>query len=250
METARPRRAKDALALALDVADPDAAFALAERLREYFGVVKVGLELYSVAGPDIVRSLIAADYAVFLDLKFHDIPTTVRRAARAVAQIGVTFLTVHTVGGGVMLEAAVAGLTEGANAAGLSTPIGLGVTVLTSDPTPPPALLAERAALAARSGLGGVVCAAPDLRTVRDAAPGLATVVPGTREPNWARDDQQRVMTPAQAIRLGADLLVIGRGVSAAGDPEEQAVLLVESVADALAARESTDDSVATSWRK
>jgi orotidine-5'-phosphate decarboxylase len=234
MPTTNPRQAKDALALALDVADPDAALALAERLGNHFGIAKIGLELYSAAGPDIVRRLVAANYRVFLDLKFHDIPTTVRRASRVVARLGVAYVTIHTAGGAAMLEAAAEGLDEGARDAGLVTPLGLGVTVLTSDPTPPEALLAERAMLAARSGLAGVVCAAPDLPIVRRAAPGLITVVPGTRELNWPSNDQQRVMTPAEAIAGGADVLVIGRGVTAAVDPQERAKLLVASVADAL----------------
>jgi orotidine-5'-phosphate decarboxylase len=231
-----PRRASDLLALALDVDDLDAALALAARLRGSFGVAKVGLELYAAAGPDIVAPLLEAGYRVFLDLKFHDIPTTVGKAARVVARLGVTYVTVHTAGGPSMLEAAASGLAAGAFDAGLPMPVGLGVTVLTSDPTPPESVLLERASIAARAGLGGVVCAAPDLAVVRQAVPGLVTVVPGTREPTWSKDDQQRVTTPADAIGRGADLLVIGRGVTAAADPEEAARLLVASVTEALVA--------------
>jgi orotidine-5'-phosphate decarboxylase len=236
LDPAGRRRAKDALALALDVDDGDVALALAARLDEWFGVAKVGLELYCAAGPDVVHRLVTTGYEVFLDLKLHDIPTTVRKAACVVGRLGVSYVTVHTAGGAAMLRAAAEGLADGARDAGRRAPIGLGVTVLTSDPTPSEGLLVERVALARDAGLGGVVCAAPDLPIVRRAGAGLVTVVPGTREPTWSRDDQLRVTTPAEAIALGADVLVIGRGVTAAGDPDETARSLVASVTDALGA--------------
>ncbi len=230
-------RAAGALALALDLSDVDEALALVGELGGYFRTVKVGLELFCAAGPSIVEPLIAAGHDVFLDLKLHDIPTTVERAARVVGAIGVRYVTVHTAGGPAMVAAAAEGLRQGAHGAGRPPPIGLGVTVLTSDPTPPPALLAERARLASSGGLGGVVCAAPDLEVVRAAAPGLRTVVPGTRDSGWDRNDQQRVTTPADAIARGADLLVIGRGVTAAPDRVARAIALVESIDKALSAR-------------
>lgn len=234
MDRPEPDRARGALALALDLSDPQEAFALAERLAPYFGTVKVGLELYTAAGPEIVGRLVAAGHAVFLDLKLHDIPTTVRRAARVVARFGVRYLTVHTSGGAAMLEAAVAGMREGATDAGIAPPVALGVTVLTSEPNPPAGLLLERAQIAERSGLDGIVCAAPDLEIVRGAVPAMLTVVPGTREPSWPSDDQQRVASPSDAIAAGADILVIGRGVTGAADPESTASALLASVTAAF----------------
>ena len=207
------------LALALDLDDLERARRLAGSVAQYIGIVKVGLELYASAGPAAVKAFQDDGFAVFLDLKLHDIPTTVGQAARGLARLGPAYLTVHAAGGAAMLEAAAEGIALGSSGAGLPPPIGLGVTVLTSDPDADPETLARRAALAASSGLGGVVCAATDLGVVRAAARGLITVVPGTRPPGAALDDQARVATPAEAIAAGADVLVVGRVVTAAADP-------------------------------
>jgi orotidine-5'-phosphate decarboxylase len=222
------------LAIALDLDDLDRARALAASLSGYFAVAKIGLELYSAAGPDAVRALGDLGYDVFVDLKLHDIPTTVRRASVVLGALGVRYVTVHTQGGGPMCAAAAAGLVEGAATAGVPPPIGVGVTVLTSDDPPPARVLAERAALAAASGLGGVVCAASDLEVVTAAAPGVCTVVPGIRTAGVAPDDQRRHATPAEAIARGADLLVIGRAVTGSGDPVGAAEALNAEVATAL----------------
>jgi orotidine-5'-phosphate decarboxylase len=211
------------LALALDVDDMVAALRLARRLRPWFGVAKVGLELFSAAGPETVASLVAEDYRVFVDLKMHDIPTTVGRAARVIGGLGAAYTTVHAAGGVPMMRAAVEGIAEGADAAGVPPAIVLGVTVLTSEADVSPELLATRATDAAGAGCGGFVCAAVDLVETRQAAPGLLAVVPGIRPPGTSLDDQARAAEPSGAIRAGADLLVLGRAVTAAVNPEDVA---------------------------
>ena len=219
------------LILALDVPDLDEATSLAESLAPYLAIAKVGLELYSAAGPAAVEALRDAGVEVFIDLKLHDIPTTVGRAARVLGGLGARFVTLHTSGGRDMLAAGAEGLAEGAAAGGHDRPTALGVTVLTSDAEASEAVLAERAALAATAGLGGLVCAAPDLTVVQRAAPGLLTVVPGTRPPGSRLDDQARVATPRAAFAAGASLLVIGRAVTHAPDPVAAAEALLAHLA-------------------
>lgn len=218
------------LALALDVDDLVVALRLARRLRPWFGVAKVGLELFGAAGPETISALTVEGYRVFLDLKLHDIPTTVRRAATVIGGLGAAFVTVHTQGGPDMVRAAVEGMSAGASAAGAPAACVLGVTVLTSAAQAPDDVLAERAALAARAGCGGIVCAAGDLGITGRAAPGLIRVVPGIRPAGASPDDQARVATPAAALRAGADVLVIGRAVTGAADPEDAAQRLLDEV--------------------
>jgi orotidine-5'-phosphate decarboxylase len=229
---------RDRLALAFDVDDLVAALRLARRVRPWFGVAKVGLELFGAAGPEAVVALSAEGYRVFLDLKLHDIPTTVGRAARVIGGLGAHYTTVHTAGGEAMVRAAVEGMAEGASSAGLPSPCVLGVTVLTSDVDAPPALLRDRAVLAAAAGCCGLVCAAADLSVTRAAAPGLITVVPGIRPSGIRPDDQARAADPATAVSAGADILVIGRAVTAAEDPERVAAAVADEVAAAAAAAE------------
>ena len=228
---------REHLALALDVDDLVVALRLARRLRPWFAVAKVGLELFGAAGPETVSSLTVEGYRVFLDLKLHDIPTTVTRASRVIGGLGVGFTTVHTQGGEAMVRAAVEGMAEGAHAAGAPAPCVLGVTVLTSEPVASRDVLEARAALAKAAGCGGLVCAASDLAVTRAAAPGLITVVPGIRPAGADAGDQARVATPASAVAAGADLLVVGRAVTAAEDPEKVAATLCSEVDSAIAAR-------------
>src|SRR5262245_9331733 len=158
---------RDRLAIVLDVDDLVLAQRLAKRVKPYFGVAKVGLELYSAAGPEAVTAIVDEGYKVMLDLKFHDIPTTVRRASRVVGALGASYLTLHAQSGPVMLRAGVDGLRDGAEAAGLPAPMALGVTILTSDGDAPPHILAKRVAAAAEGGCGGVVCAAADVHEAK-----------------------------------------------------------------------------------
>ena len=210
---------RDRLALALDLPDLEQATRLYGDLAEHVGVAKVGLELWAAAGPATVDAFTDLGAEVFLDLKLHDIPTTVGRAATVLGRTGARYVNFHVAGGPAMLRAAVEGLDTGAKEAGLPAPSALGVTVLTSEPDAPPELLTERVAIALDAGCGGLVCGAPDLGLVRRLAPGATLVVPGTRPPWAPLDDQERSATPAQALAAGADLLVVGRAVTAAPDP-------------------------------
>lgn len=220
----------DALILALDRPDAASALALAAAIPE-LRWVKVGLELFSAAGPQVVAQLRERGLRVFLDLKFHDIPATMAGACRSAARLGAELITVHGCAGSEALAAAQAGAEEGARAAGLAAPTLLAVTVLTSwDPQrfagelaiaePLQDYVPRLAQLAAGAGIGGCVCSPLEVAALRAAHPApFALVTPGIRPAGAARGDQQRVMTPAQALVAGASQLVIGRPISAAADP-------------------------------
>lgn len=218
------------LALALDVDDAVTAFNAAHRLRPWFGVVKVGLELFTASGPDIVARFINDGFDVFLDLKMVDIPTTVRKAARVAGSLGASYLTMYAHGGADMLRAGTEGMTEGAELAGLEKPTTLAVTILTSDDTAPPHILGKRLMLAMEAGCGGVVCAASDLKEVRLLAPRMKRVVPGIRPASAPTHDQARAATPAEAFTGGADLLVIGRAVMHADNPQQAAAAIADEI--------------------
>ena len=225
-----PRRDADVrnrMAIALDVDDLVEATRIAKEVRPWFGVAKVGLELFTAAGPDAVVEMMECGYRVFLDLKLHDIPTTVRRAAHVVGALGASYLTLHAAGGAAMLRAGVEGLAHGAGNAGLGTPIALAVTILTSDDDAPPHVLGKRVRSAVESGCRGIVCAAGDVREAKQLAPRIVTVVPGIRPAGTSRHDQVRASTPQGALGSGADLLVIGRAVTAAADRAKAAAEVV-----------------------
>lgn len=218
------------LALALDVDDLVAATRLARDLQPWFGVAKVGLELYSAAGPDAIAAMRELGYDVFLDLKLHDIPSTVGKASRVLGALGVDYLTLHAFGGLDMLKAGVEGLAEGAANAGLEPPVALGVMVLTSDGGAPDHIVPQRVRVAAEAGCGGLVCAAKDLVDARTLAPRLIRVVPGIRPAGTDPHDQSNVATPGEAMAQGADVLVIGRAVTAADDPQAAARNIVSEL--------------------
>lgn len=222
-----PDEVRRRLALALDVDDLEEARRLAAELRPWFGVAKVGLELFCAAGPVAVAAMVEMGFDVFLDLKLADIPTTVGRAARALGSLGVSYLTVHAFAGVAVLRAGVEGLAEGAEEAGLAAPSVLAVTVLTSDDGAPPHILGTRVDAALEAGCAGVVCAAADVAEVRRRGPGLRIAVPGIRPRGVPVDDQRRFATPAEAWAAGADLLVIGRAVTAAHDRMAAAAAIV-----------------------
>ena len=221
---------KSRLALALDVDDAVEAQRLAAELSPWFGVAKVGLELFSAAGPRVVQMLIDDGYMVFLDLKMADIPNTVNKAARVLGAIGVSYLTFHAFAGPAVLRAGVEGLAEGADRAGLPPPAALAVTILTSDADAPAHILAKRVTAAVEARCAGVVCAASDVAEARQIAPRLLTVVPGLRLAGKPVHDQLRAATPADAFAAGADILVIGRAVTEASDRAAAASSLVESL--------------------
>ncbi len=222
-----PESIRSQLALAIDVDDLVAASRLARSLRPYFGVAKVGLELFSAAGPEAFGLMQDLGYEVFADLKLHDIPNTVGKASRVLGALGVKYLTMHAHGEVDMLRAGVEGLAEGAAGAGLDRPVALAVTVLTSDRDAPPHIVPKRVRAAMEAGCGGIVCSGTDLDDVRTLAPRMVRVVPGIRPAGVAVDDQARVATPRQAIDAGADVLVVGRAVTAADDPVAMAQAIV-----------------------
>ncbi|MCP3911898.1 MAG: orotidine-5'-phosphate decarboxylase [Actinomycetia bacterium] len=219
------------MALALDVDDLVVAMRLARGLRPYFGVAKVGLELYSAVGPDVIGALLNLGYEVFLDLKLHDIPTTVGKSSQVLGALGVSFLTLHAHGGVSMLRAGVEGLGDGARNAGLENdPMALAITVLTSDADAPPHIVPKRVRIAAEAGCGGIVCASGDLKDIREFAPRLTRVVPGIRAEGAPKHDQPRAATPQEAFDAGADILVVGRAVTTADDPPAAAAELFAGV--------------------
>ena len=228
-----PEAIRSRLALALDVDDIVTARRMARALQPWFGVAKVGLELFSAAGPEAVEAMIGDGFEVFADLKLLDIPTTVNKAARVMGSLGVSYLTVHTRAGVEHLRAGVEGVAEGASAAGLPAPTCLGITVLTSEQADLVAL-EQRVGFVLDAGCGGLVCSASDLSTVRAIAPNVVTVVPGIRPAGVGVDDQARPATPTSAIASGADVLVIGRAVTHAEDPISAAISIAAEVASAL----------------
>jgi orotidine-5'-phosphate decarboxylase len=225
-----PPEVRDRLAMPLDVGDLDAALAMARTVAPWFGIAKVGYELYGEAGPEAFARLQELGFAVFCDLKLHDIPTTVERGAAALARHGVRFMNAHAAGGADMLRAFVAGAHEGAAGAGLEPPLTLAVTVLTSDADASP--FDARLLTARKSGCDGVVCSGMELDRVRAA--GLRAMVPGVRPAGTAIDDQARVVTPGDAIARGADWIVVGRPVTRADDPAAAAAALAAEVGAAL----------------
>jgi len=225
-DTARAR-----VLLALDVPDADAAQELVARVGDCIGGIKIGKELFTACGPDIVRTL-GTRMPVFLDLKFHDIPNTVASAVRAAGRLGVRWLTLHVAGGAAMLEAA-AQSRDSLSAE--QRPLLLGVTVLTSTATNDPEEVVDRALLARTCGLDGAITSPLEVARLRQACGSdFLLVTPGVRPAGASRDDQRRVASPADAIRNGADYLVIGRPIRCAPDPRAAAASVVAEVASAL----------------
>ena len=168
---------------------------------------------------------------MFCDLKLHDIPTTVGRAARVLGSMGVRYLNFHAAGGVPMLQAGVEGLKEGAAGAGLPEPIGLAVTILTSDEDAPSSVLVTRVRHALDAGCDGIVCAAGDVREAKQYGPRLVAVVPGIRPAGSDPHDQARAATPRAARDAGADVLVVGRPVTRAEDPRAAAAAIAAELA-------------------
>jgi orotidine-5'-phosphate decarboxylase len=237
---ARPDGAR--VITALDVPDASRALALARALGPDARLVKVGLELFSAAGPQVVAGLREMGREVFLDLKWHDIPQTIAGAARVAAGLGATLVTVHAAAGRRGLAAAAEALAGAAG--GGPRPALLAVTVLTSlapeelnEIAPSPEPLAERVARLARlaweCGCDGVVCAPPDLPSLRAAlGPAPLAVTPGIRPAAGGGDDQRRVATPAAAMAAGADFLVVGRPITGAADPAAALRAIVSELAE------------------
>jgi len=218
---------KDRIVIALDVSSREKAVGLVHELHDLCAMFKVGSQLYMSAGPAIIREIIDGGGKVFLDLKFHDIPTTVTRAATEAAKLGVSMMTVHASGGRAMMQSVSRELHDNFPAA---KPLVLAVTVLTSMN---PALLAEigipepieqsvrrLAMLAEDCGMGGIVCSPREVELVRrNVRKDFKILTPGIRMPNQSLDDQHRTATPRQAIADGADYIVVGRAVTGEADP-------------------------------
>jgi orotidine-5'-phosphate decarboxylase len=218
--------------VALDFETADEARRLVSQLGAQCNFYKVGMELYAAAGMDFVRELIAQEKDVFLDLKFYDIPETVKRAVAQVARTGVRFLTVHSVAS--VMKAA-------ADGRGKSPLKLLAVTVLTSfgpedmedlgHESSVSDLVEERARKAVRAGMDGIVCSPREARMVREVLGSQPLIVtPGVRSPGAAAGDQKRVATPAQAVRDGASYLVIGRQITRAADPAAEAAKVLAEI--------------------
>ncbi len=236
-------QARERLFVALDTPDIGRARELARSLAPEVGGFKVGLELFASAGPDLVRELVDRGAAVFVDLKLHDIPSTVAGAAAAVTRLGATHFSVHATGGATMIRRAVQAASETAAGGGRPAPTVLAVTVLTSHDddelgaiglTGPCADAVSRLALLAReAGAGGLVCSAREVAAARKLFGDGELVVPGIRPdggPDLAGDDQSRVATPARAVALGADRLVIGRPITRAPDPAAAARAIANEI--------------------
>jgi orotidine-5'-phosphate decarboxylase len=237
LQTTRPATPAERVVVALDVADRESALLLVEKLRGLVGMFKIGKQLFTAAGPGLVSEIVAAGEKVFLDLKYHDIPNTVAGAARAAAGLGVSIFNVHALGGSEMMRAAAAA-TESLQ----SRPAVLGVTVLTSMndaglaevgiPHKAEEMVIRLAALARQSGLDGVVASPKEIRLIRErvADENFIILTPGIR-PAWsASGDQKRIATPAQALRDGADFLVIGRAITDGADPRANAERILEEL--------------------
>lgn len=214
---------KERIIVALDTDSPDKALETVAALAGEVGLFKIGMELFPRGGPRLVEKVREAGSLVFLDLKFHDIPNTVAGAVRSAVALGVAFTTVHASGGKAMLAAAADA------AAGTGTTI-LGVTVLTSlDDAdlssigyglPTKEAVTRLAGLAVESGISGIVCSAKEVAALRARLGDKVTLVtPGVRLPEDAVGDQKRVVTPFEAVRSGADYLVVGRPITKAADP-------------------------------
>jgi orotidine-5'-phosphate decarboxylase len=219
--------------VALDLPSAEAAVRMAQTVQPHVGGFKVGLELLLGPGPGTVAAVAALGSPVFADAKLHDIPNTVRAAARQLAGMGARWITVHASGGTAMMEAAVEGANEGAGDAEVGI---LAVTVLTSLSSAdvadvgvtgsPGKQVARLARLAAAAGVEGVVCSVRELGDVHQVAPSLIRVTPGIRPAGTECGDQARVATPAEAIRRGADRIVVGRPITRAADPRGAAAAI------------------------
>jgi orotidine-5'-phosphate decarboxylase len=232
---------RNPIIVALDVPNADAALKLVEQLAPVSGGFKIGSELFTSAGPDIVKKIRARGGMVFLDLKFHDIPNTVAKSVAAAVQLDVQMLTVHASGGSEMLKAAEKAAEETAWQLGRTPPLILGVTVLTS--LDAGALrevgldvnvdyqVRRLANVATKAGLRGLVCSPLEISALRKILPAqVQLVTPGIRTGDEKSDDQKRTLTPREAIAAGANWLVIGRPIYAAENPKQAAEKILESL--------------------
>jgi len=229
---------KQKICLALDVSTRREALDLVKPLHDLTGMFKVGMQLFTAEGPSLVMEIIEAGGRVFLDLKFHDIPNTVKNAAVEAAKIGVSMMTIHTAGGAAMMQAVASELRD---KFGASKPIVVGVTVLTSlddralgevgIASGMDAQVLRMAKLAESSGLDGVVCSPQEITSLRSVVGrNFKIVTPGVRMAGQSADDQQRTATPREAIEAGADYIVVGRAVTNAPNPRSALETLIQGL--------------------
>jgi orotidine-5'-phosphate decarboxylase len=238
--------ARDKLIVALDVDSADRALDLFDALRETVGMFKIGSQLFTAAGPDIVRQIIARGGRIFLDLKFHDIPNTVAAAGIEATRLGVSIFNVHASGGAEMMRRTAESVAEIATREVLAKPKVIAVTLLTSldqkgleqigIDDEPRSVVTRLARSATDCGLDGVVASPHEIEIIRQtvSSPEFLIVTPGIRSGNDATDDQRRTLTAAEAIGAGADYLVIGRPVLNADDPVDAARRIAEEIDNAL----------------
>jgi orotidine-5'-phosphate decarboxylase len=232
---------KNPIIAALDVPTAERALILAEQIAPAVGAFKIGSELFTAAGPDIVKRVRATGASVFLDLKFHDILNTVAKAVASAVRLDVQMLTIHTSGGAEMMRAAEKSAQDTAKSLGRPAPLVLGVTVLTSsnnetlaeiscEPDTEKQVL-RLAQLAVKFGLRGLVCSPLEIAALRKILPAhIQLVTPGIRTGAEKADDQKRTLTPREAIQAGANWLVIGRPIYAAENPQAAAEKILESL--------------------
>lgn len=233
---------KNRLIVALDVDTAERARRLVEQLRDIVGMFKVGSQLFTAAGPELVREIVSGGGRVFLDLKFHDIPNTVAAAAVEAMRLGVSIFNVHALGGSDMMRHAADAVAETAERESLARPSIIAVTLLTSANeatlreiglnSGPEKLVAHLARMVEAAGLDGVVASPMEAPIVRSAvaASDFLIVTPGVRPLGTEMDDQRRVTTPREAIMGGADYVVVGRPILNAMDPVSAAVQITEEI--------------------
>ena len=226
---------KGKIIIALDVSSREQALALVKELHDVVGMFKVGGQLFTTCGPEIVREIIARGGKVFLDLKFHDIPNTVTHSAVEAAKLGVSMMTLHASGGRAMMQSVSKELHE---KFGSKKPIVVAVTVLTSFDTralfeigielPVEEQVQRLALFAQECGMDGVVCSPREIELLRNCVnPNFKIVTPGIRMPDQSLNDQQRIATPHAAIAAGADYIVVGRAVTDTPDPRRSMLRLL-----------------------
>lgn len=225
-----PVEVRDRLCLALDTDDLVEAKRWAHLVEPWFGVVKVGPELYLSSGPDAVATFTAMGLKVCVDLKLHDIPSTVYRSARMLGSLGIDYLTLHAHGGVEMMHRGVEGALAGAEAAGTRAPRTLAVTLLSSDATAPEHIHPARTAMAVEAGVSGLMCTVDGIASARSVKEDLVIAATAIRAAGQDPHDHTRVATPDAALAAGADLLVIGRSVLSSDDPQRVAEGLVDAV--------------------
>jgi|YelNatPaOPRAMG01_1025707.scaffolds.fasta_scaffold02724_12 orotidine-5'-phosphate decarboxylase len=234
---------KNPIMAALDVSDERSALDLAEKIRPFVGGFKIGSELFVSAGPNLIKALSKFERKIFLDLKFHDIPNTVHGAVASAVRLGVDLLTVHAFGGSQMIRSAVSAARSAALSMGRPVPTVLAVTMLTSlNETDleelgvndsPKEFVRRLAGLALKAGAGGVVCSPLEIDELRQSYGSDFTIVaPGIRFVKTAEDDQKRTMNPSEALKAGADWIVVGRPIYQTHDPASAAKSILDMITE------------------